>query len=41
MTGWPNASFCSYADYKEASEFFAGLKTLKKIIKDKTQVAIM
>jgi uncharacterized protein (DUF488 family) len=39
--GWRNASFRSYADYMQTPEFFAGLKTLNKIIKDNTRVAIM
>jgi uncharacterized protein (DUF488 family) len=39
--GWRNTSFRGFADYMQTSEFFAGLKALNKIIKEKARVAIM
>lgn len=39
--GWRNASFRGFADYMQTPEFFAGLKTLNKLIKETKNVAIM
>jgi uncharacterized protein (DUF488 family) len=39
--GWRNASFRGYADYMQTPEFYAGLKQLNQIIKQKRKVAIM
>lgn len=39
--GWHNASFRGFADYMQSTEFYAGLKKLNQIIKQKGKVAIM
>jgi uncharacterized protein (DUF488 family) len=39
--GWRNASFRGFADYMQTIEFYAGLKKLNQIIKQKGKVAIM
>ncbi len=39
--GWRNVSFRGYADYMQTPEFYAGLKELNQLIKQKGKVAIM
>lgn len=38
---WRNSSFRGYADYMQTADFFAGLKTLNHLIKQKRHVVIM
>lgn len=39
--GWHNVSFRGFADYMQTTEFYAGLKELNHLIKEKGRVAIM
>jgi uncharacterized protein (DUF488 family) len=39
--GWHNTSFRGYADYMQTLEFYAALKKLNQLIKQKNNVAIM
>ena len=38
---WRNASFRGFADYMQTPEFYAGLKELNQLIKEKGRLAIM
>lgn len=39
--GWRNTSFRGFADYMQTPEFYAGLKKLNQLIKEKGRLAIM